>query len=874
MAKKKMTHGGYELGRLIDQSGGMVDDVVYPALLQDNEAHLLKNVSLDEKGTIKVVAGRRERFADDFSPSPVNGLGVFYKSDGTHRLLIGAGSSLYVDTPHITEVFDTQQEWERGTLEDIDVSSGGLKPAGGLSDTETTTQDFEQGTPTDVDVDGDALTLRVSGIDNENIAIGKEYAASSTEYPSDVPRRIFDGNVASYYRFTNIGPWWCSVDFGDSVVIAKVVFAARIDFGSFTLKGSNDASTWDEIYTGTISKTYPDAHSFSNTMAYRYYKFDFTDGRGGTYPEVYEIEMYQPVFTETGNYVSSPKDISSITKVAASKISWNASLCGQTIKVEVRLSDDGGETWGDWEEATNGGAIPGISEGMDLTGYRLQTRVILSTTDITLSPLLHDISFIIHSSCWTSPVIDVTTAADKASGHIHLEQTTPGTSSVFIESRSSSDALTWEEWTPADVDGTLNHTPDNFVQVRLTLRPDGENMPEVDKAIISFDGTPTTALLSSNFTQGGDFFFATLLDYMVVTNGIDAPQKYDGDTLSELGGSPPRGRFVVAHKNYLFMANAPGGSSRLYFSDVLNLESWPLLNFIDISPNDGDYITGLLPFDDYLIIAKNRSIWVLLGSGPSDFEVRRIHDGVGCVAPRSLVTLPNFFAFVSSEGIYLSNLAEPVLVTERLKTTWAGLNSRKLDLAAGEFYDHKLRMDLPNGDSHINNIRIIFDTIRKALYLEEFTEHASCYCKFTEAGKEYLLYGHANVGQVSYANTGTADNDQDINMVWETKWFDFGSNATEKKVKRTYLVMVPAPTDTTLKVEYIVDGAVQPIAQEILVPGSDTPTSITKAIRARDSGVRKIRSLGYRVTQSVKNGGVKIIELLQEFSVRKVRVSE
>lgn len=866
MAKKKMTHGGYELGRLIDQSGGMVDDVVYPALLRDTEAHLLKNVSLDEKGTIKVVAGRRERFADDFSPSPVNGLGAFYKSDGTHRLLIGAGSSLYVDTPHLTEVFDTQQEWERGTLDGVDASSGSLKPSGVFADTETTAQDFEQGTLSDVMTQDDNLVLAKG-----DISSGKIYSAS---HNPGVAGRAFDDDTGTYWYANYSGNVWIQVDLGD----AKAVSQFRLYLGGspfdnanvkkFKLQGSDNGIDFTDILTETTDAVSGwQEWEISNPGAYRYYRIYIINNHGGYAQQttrLYEAELIR--VASSGTRISPVKDISAITDVVGSKISWN----GTGVTVETRLSDDGGDTWGEWQEAVNGGAIPEITEGMDLTNYRLQTKVTLSGED----PVLHSITLSVYSSRWISPVIDASIATDKASGHIHLEQTTPGTSSVFIESRSSSDALTWEEWTPADVDGTLNHTPDNFVQVRLTLRQDGENMPEVDKAIISFDGTPTTTLLSSNFTQGGDFFFATLLDYMVVTNGIDAPQKYDGDTLSELGGSPPRGRFVVAHKNYLFMANAPGGSSRLYFSDVLNLESWPLLNFIDISPNDGDYITGLLPFDDYLIIAKNRSIWVLLGSGPSDFEVRRIHDGVGCVAPRSLVRLPNFFAFVSSEGIYLSNLAEPVLITERLKKTWAGLNSRKLDLAAGEFYDHKLRMDLPNGDSHINNIRIIFDTIRQALYLEEFTEHASCYCKFTEAGKEYLLYGHANVGQVSYANTGTADNDQDINMVWETKWFDFGSNATEKKVKRTYLVMVPAPTDTTLKIEYIVDGAVQPIAQEILVPGSDTPTSITKAIRARDSGVRKIRSLGYRVTQSVKNGGVKIIELLQEFSVRKVRVSE
>ena len=67
MAKKKrMASGGYEIGRLVDQSGGMVDSVVHPTLLQDHEAALLKNVSLVEKGTVKPCLGRIERFEGPF----------------------------------------------------------------------------------------------------------------------------------------------------------------------------------------------------------------------------------------------------------------------------------------------------------------------------------------------------------------------------------------------------------------------------------------------------------------------------------------------------------------------------------------------------------------------------------------------------------------------------------------------------------------------------------------------------------------------------------------------------------------------------------------------------------------------------------------
>jgi len=114
MAKKKgMASGGYEIGRLVDQSGGMVDSVVHPTLLQDHEAALLKNVSLDEKGTVKPCLGRIERFEEPFDPdNPCNGITAFYPDTTTSRLIIGAGSKLFKDAPHLITRWTEQAHFE------------------------------------------------------------------------------------------------------------------------------------------------------------------------------------------------------------------------------------------------------------------------------------------------------------------------------------------------------------------------------------------------------------------------------------------------------------------------------------------------------------------------------------------------------------------------------------------------------------------------------------------------------------------------------------------------------------------------------------------------------------------------------------------
>ncbi|GAB7387352.1 hypothetical protein BSNK01_11880 [Bacillaceae bacterium] len=138
MAQKKRTLakiGEVSYQRIFDWSGGM-NDAVQPVLLNDNESPLLQNASLDEKGTLYPRKGSKERYPSKIADSPVTGIGAYYKSDGTSRILIGAGSSIYTDKPHIVEKFDAQADWQRGSV------------AGFASLTKTAGSVVNDGTPT------------------------------------------------------------------------------------------------------------------------------------------------------------------------------------------------------------------------------------------------------------------------------------------------------------------------------------------------------------------------------------------------------------------------------------------------------------------------------------------------------------------------------------------------------------------------------------------------------------------------------------------------------------------------------------------------------------------------------------------------------
>lgn len=101
--------------RIVDFSGGL-NTTISGSLLNSNEAQVATDISMEQKGTIRPRKGRIKRYPTPFDASPITGLGVYYKNDGTSRLLMSANESLYSDAPHMSTRWDTKAEWEQAGI--------------------------------------------------------------------------------------------------------------------------------------------------------------------------------------------------------------------------------------------------------------------------------------------------------------------------------------------------------------------------------------------------------------------------------------------------------------------------------------------------------------------------------------------------------------------------------------------------------------------------------------------------------------------------------------------------------------------------------------------------------------------------------------
>lgn len=153
-------------------------------------------------------------------------------------------------------------------------------------------------------------------------------------------------------------------------------------------------------------------------------------------------------------------------------------------------------------------------------------------------------------------------------------------------------------------------------------------------------------------------------EILCITNGIDAIQKWTGSgNTADLGGTPPKGKYIQEYKTYLVVANITGGidvAQRVQWSDTSAPETWTGGNSgsNDLVEDGGD-ITGMALFGNYLAVHKESSIYLgYLVNTSNIFRFDRKSTGAGTVSNNTIINLPTSTGhqvFLASDGIRLFN---------------------------------------------------------------------------------------------------------------------------------------------------------------------------------------------------------------------------
>lgn len=246
------------------------------------------------------------------------------------------------------------------------------------------------------------------------------------------------------------------------------------------------------------------------------------------------------------------------------------------------------------------------------------------------------------------------------------------------------------------------------------------------------------------------------------------------------------------------------------YSEASDINDYPAVNFITLPEQGGDTIVALVPFNGNLVAMQKYRLWTLLGApGWTGDDIVLASDGVGCIAPRSIVHDGNYIYFVGLRGNIPTvfrwdgggvkfttaggqNIFEGeghlIPLTTKIDPLLMKVNRSKFDkISAGLFGEHLL-VSLPFGTSSVNDSTIAINTKTGAISL--WTLAAGMWHNGRAAGDSGQVYFSAATDSGWVYLFGGATDSLDLGAsfttLYQTGWLDLGSPTVVKQGLRQW----------------------------------------------------------------------------------------
>jgi len=190
--------------------------------------------------------------------------------------------------------------------------------------------------------------------------------------------------------------------------------------------------------------------------------------------------------------------------------------------------------------------------------------------------------------------------------------------------------------------------------------------------------TGTWTAKRSSLTASAKARFSTLLDYVFMVNGSNATAVWDGNPSNSFvttgnALNAPVGRFIENFRARMWIAGNSTYPDRLYYSSLPSAVTTPIVTWdtnvlggywIDVSPSDGENITGLHRTKNYLLVFKNNHIYQVASINSLDADPKI---DVGTYSQESIVEAKNGVYFHHPTGFYryldggVQEISQPII---------------------------------------------------------------------------------------------------------------------------------------------------------------------------------------------------------------------
>lgn len=435
--------------------------------------------------------------------------------------------------------------------------------------------------------------------------------------------------------------------------------------------------------------------------------------------------------------------------------------------------------------------------------------------------------------------------------------------SSMIDEKSAVDLLN-VKWNEGGV-VTKRDGFENWGQALANPRGMGRLILPTKREVIVVDGTEIKVSQDGEWTKPtatGISFDSAAQNYQIaqikkkayIWNSINPGTVYDGTALTRPGTIPSAG-FSVQYKGYHICAGVKDQPSRVYFSTIANTDDFTndpgattdgpdpdnatevpgatvftgtvpdVAQFVDISPSDGDSITLLKEYQEFLLIGKENSIWTLtLDPSTNKPIIQLVTRAAGCVSNSTATAVGNDLYFLSSEGpLSVGNernyagALRTNLLGDRIKSFIDNVNPAQWKRSNAVYHDRMWILSVPYGSSEVINRVIMLDTRFGGWSIWDNIDARSWLSLVDMNNRKHLYFIKDGATSVSEMKSGHYfDNGAPIVAYWKSKAIDAGALDVSKRwtyftlfmrnVNNSAMVTVSTELEA-LDAENIFDGA-------------------------------------------------------------------
>ena len=261
----------------------------------------------------------------------------------------------------------------------------------------------------------------------------------------------------------------------------------------------------------------------------------------------------------------------------------------------------------------------------------------------------------------------------------------------------------------------------------------------------------------------------------------------------------PQAHYCCAYKSYLFLGRDADHPSRIWYSLPGDEGVWYPDSWMDIEPDDGDWLTGIFAFNGRLYASKIGTMYQIYGNvfDPEEGDHGYVQlEGVpGATCRRGIVVTDHGVYYWAKDGIRFFDGANSVVISDKVDATLAGYVQAYNDKVAGVWNAANNEVwfsVVATGTTH--NATLVYNYEFKR-WTRFVGINASSQSIVEDANDNaQLLFGTASTtdGFVYKANSTEADNTAAIDAYIKTGWFspvgfirDFGPRYLWLMVKRS-----------------------------------------------------------------------------------------